>query len=323
MHYYSHCQMKYFKSNYRVIVFFVTVTAFLIIPGGISMALSASSQSLKVADNIIENHKNSSAIAFPPSSRSDRFGIKENYPTKQGGREWYINMKNPANDSIFTIGTGKDDNITRQSDGSWRIAYQKVRMSVDTPPGTPMWKNVEITGYAKVNSLFPHNGNSKIGYTDLAWFARGGRHTQSSPCDGLALIGGIHDDGTVGWKKEIWFTGGYTDELGQAKVTDSIVGRWIGWKVIMYNINNNSAVKMESYLDDKNNNHWVKVTDIIDDGGWFANTPDSIFYSANCGREKDYIITKPGPDVAFRSDNLVWDFKNLSVREIQPPIGGT
>lgn len=323
MHYYSHCQMKYFKSNYRIIVFFVTVTALLIIPGGIFMAFSVSSQSLKVADNIIENHKNSSTIASPPSSRSDRFGIKEIYQTKQGGREWYVNMKNPANDSIFTIGTGKDDNITRQSDGSWRIAYQKVRMSVDTPPGTPMWKNVEITGYAKVNSLFPHNGNSKIGYTDLAWFARGGRHTQSSPCDGLALIGGIHDDGTVGWKKEIWFTGGYTDELGQAKVTNSIVGRWIGWKVIMYNINNNSAVKMESYLDDKNNNHWVKVTDLIDDGGWFANSPDSIFYSANCGREKDYIITKPGPDVAFRSDNLVWDFKNLSVREIQPPIDGT
>jgi hypothetical protein len=316
------CQMKYFTSNYRIIVVFATVTAFLIIPGGIFMALSASSQSSKVADNITESHKNSSGIASPPSARSDRFGIKEIYPTKQGGREWYINMKNPANDSLFAIGTGKDDNITRQSDGSWRIAYQKVRMSVDTPPGTPMWKNVEITGYAKVNSLFPHNANSKVGYTDLAWFARGGRHTQSSPCDGLALIGGIHADGTVGWKKEIWFTGGYTDELGQAKITNSIVGKWIGWKVIMYNINNNSAVKMESYLDDKNDNHWVKVTDIIDDGGWFANSPDGIFYSANCGRAKDHIITEPGPDVAFRSDNLVWDFKNLSVREIQPPIGG-
>jgi hypothetical protein len=314
--------MKYFTSNYRIIVVFATVTAFLIIPGGIFMVLSASSQSSKVAANITESHKNNSGIASPPDARSDRFGIKEIYPTKQGGREWYINMKNPANDSLFTIGTGKDDNITRQSDGSWRIAYQKVRMSVDTPPGTPMWKNVEITGYAKVNSLFPHNANSKVGYTDLAWFARGGRHTQSSPCDGLALIGGIHDDGTVGWKKEIWFTGGYTDEMGQAKVTNSIVGKWIGWKVIMYNINNNSAVKMESYLDDKNDNHWVKVTDIIDDGGWFANSPDSIFYSANCGRAKDHIITEPGPDVAFRSDNLVWDFKNLSVREIQPPIGG-
>jgi hypothetical protein len=314
--------MKYFTSNYRIIIVFATVTAFLIIPGGIFMAQSASSQSSKIADNITENHKNNNGIASPPSARSDRFGIKEIYPTKQGGREWYINMKNPANDSLFTIGTGKDDNITRQNDGSWRIAYQKVRMSVDTPPGTPMWKNVEITGYAKVNSLFPHDANSKVGYTDLAWFARGGRHTQSSPCDGLALIGGIHDDGTVGWKKEIWFTGGYTDELGQAKVTNSILGRWIGWKVIMYNINNNSAVKMESYLDDNNDNHWVKVTDIIDDGGWFANSPDSIFYSANCGRVKDHIITEPGPDVAFRSDNLVWDFKNLSVREIQPPIGG-
>ena len=99
-------------------------------------------------------------------------------------------------------------------------------MSVDTPLNTPMWKNVEITGYVKVISIIP-NHNNKANYTDLAWFARGGTHTQTSPCEGLALIGGIHDDGSVGWKKEIWFTGGYTDELAEAKPTDSIVGRWI------------------------------------------------------------------------------------------------
>ena len=63
-----------------------------------------------------------------------------------------------------------------------------------------MWKNVEITGYVKVNSIIP-NDNHKVNYTDLAWFARGGTHTQTSPCEGLALIGGIHDDGSVGWKK--------------------------------------------------------------------------------------------------------------------------
>jgi hypothetical protein len=34
----------------------------------------------------------------------------------------------------------------------------------------------------------------------------------------------------------------------------------------MYNINNNTAVKMESYLDDKNKNIWRKVTDLVDDG---------------------------------------------------------
>lgn len=86
----------------------------------------------------------------------------------------------------------------------------------------------------------------------------------------------------------------------------------------MYNINNDTAVKMESYIDNKNTNYWVKVTDLIDDGGWFANSPDNIFYSANCGKSKDYIVTNGGTIVTFRSDNLIWDFKNLSVREIIP-----
>ena len=33
--------------------------------------------------------------------------------------------------------------------------------------------------------------------------------------------------------------------------------------------------------------------------------------------QKDYIITNGGPIVTFRSDNMTWDFKNLSVREIK------
>ena len=48
--------------------------------------------------------------------------------------------------------------------------------------------------------------------------------------------------------------------------------------MIIYNIDNDSAVRMQSYLDDKNNNHWVKVADIIDDGGWYANASDNVFY---------------------------------------------
>jgi hypothetical protein len=310
-------------SYYTIIFTIISLGAVL---GGIFVPITTFSQASDIAANTTANYKSSTGAGSPlpntasSPARLDKFGIKEIYPTTQGGREWYINMSNPRKDNIFSIGTGFSyENITKQHDGSWRIAYPKVRMSVDTPLNTPMWKNVEITGYVKVNSIIP-NDNNKVNYTDLAWFARGGTHTQTSPCEGLALIGGIHDDGSVGWKKEIWFTGGYTDELAQAKPTDSIVGRWIGWKVVMYNIINNSAVKLESYLDDKNNNHWVKVTDIIDDGGWYANTPDNVFYSANCGRAKDYIITNPGPDVAFRSDNLVWDFKDLSIREIRPGI---
>jgi hypothetical protein len=87
----------------------------------------------------------------------------------------------------------------------------------------------------------------------------------------------------------------------------------------MYNMNNNTAVKMESYLDDNNTNHWVRVTNLTDNGGWYADTSDKKFYSANCGKPKDYVMTNSGPEVTFRSDNMILDFKNLSVREILPP----
>jgi hypothetical protein len=250
---------------------------------------------------------------YDDKNTNDIFGIKKMYPTTQGGREWFIDMINPKSDGIFSITS--NHNITKQRDGSWHIVSPMVRMNIDTPPGAEPWKNVEITGYAKVVSNSSHNNN-----TDLDWSARGGRQNGSIPCEGTALHGGLHIDGSVGWKKEIWQVGGYTAERAKAKVlTDPILGRWIGWKVVMYNINNDTAVKMESYIDNKNTNYWVKVTDLIDDGGWYANSPDNVFYSANCGRSKDYIVTNSGPIVTFRSDNMIWDFKDLSVREIQPP----
>ena len=254
----------------------------------------------------------SAALSNYSSKEEDIFGINEIYPTKPGGREWFLNSDDPRFDGIFFITS--DKNITRQSDGSWLINSSEVRMNVDTPPGTQEWKNVEITGYAKILSVIDSNKE-----TDLAWFARSGRHSNESPCEGTGLIGGIHTDGTVEWKKEILFREGYTDGQARAKVVvDPIIGRWIGWKVVMYNINNNSAVKMESYIDNKNTNYWVQVTNLTDNGGWSAKSSDEKFYSANCDRPKDYIITNGGPLVTFRSDNIVWDFRDLSVREIQP-----
>ena len=256
------------------------------------------------------------AISFHKTTLShgkvDKFGILEIYPTKVDGREWYLNMSNPMNDSMFSIGS--DQNIIKQNDSSWRITNPQVRMNVTTPPNYKEWKNVEITGYIKVISIKDRHKDIP---NDIAWLARGGAHNEDARCNGTALIGGIHLDGSVGWKKEIWFTGGYTDELAKAKATGSILDRWIGWKIVMFNINNNTAVKMESYLDNNNSNHWVRVANLTDNGGWYADTSDKKFYSAKCGKPKDYIMTNSGPDVFFRSDNMILDFKNLSVREIQ------
>jgi hypothetical protein len=259
----------------------------------------------------------------------DLFGVNEIYQTKEGGREWYIDMENPFSDDLFS--SSFERNITRLEDGSWGVSGAAVRLNVGTPSNAEIWKNVEITGYAKVidsissstaaNDSRADNdeGEEKDFASDLDWRARGGRHNHETPCEGTAYTGTIDINGNVRWKKEIWHTGGYTDARAVEKVTDSIVDRWIGWKVVMYNIDNNTAVKLESYLDDKNNNEWRKVTDLVDDGGWYANSSDKEFYSAGCNRPKDYIITNGGPRVTFRSDNTIWDFKNLSVREISPP----
>lgn len=258
----------------------------------------------------------------------DAFGINEIYPTKDGGREWYINMNNPYLDRSFSITS--DIPITKSKDdiNAWFINNSQIRININTPDGKPEWKNIEMTGYVKVKSILknptindngPKNtGNEESVSTDLTWRARGGPHNDRVPCEGTALNSGINIiDKKASWKKEIWHTGGYTDSRGESQSTEKpFVGRWIGWKAIMYNINNNTSVKMESYIDDNNDNNWKKVNEVIDDGGWYANSSDEVFYSAKCNKPKDYIIINGGPLATFRADNISFDFKNLSIREI-------
>ncbi len=257
----------------------------------------------------------------------DKFGIKEIYKTKDKGREWFINMDNPVDDNVFSISSHVPISRNNYENGSWFINNPEVRMNINTPIGKPLWKDIEMTGYVKVKSIFDGNGSDEISGSDgkdlspsLDWRARGGIHSNNAPCDGTALNGGLDIISKIAsWKKEIWHTGGYTDARDKKQATDkSLLGRWIGWKVVIYNIDDNKAVKMESYIDDNNNNEWKKVNNLIDRGGWYAKSSDKIFYSANCEKPKDYIMTNGGPIVTFRSDNIASDFKYFSVREIQP-----
>lgn len=264
---------------------------------------------------ILYPNKTYADVANQDPERFDKFGIREIYPTKENGREWYMNMENPKDDENFSITF--NPNLTRQTDSSWRISLPVVRMNVGTLSGQTNWKNVEMTGYVKVVSVIK-NSTNKVIENDLTWYARGGIHNPKVPCEATAYMGGLYDTGRVGWKKELWFVGGYTDERDANKVTTPLLDRWVGWKVVIYNINNNSEVKLESYLDNTNTNYWVKVTDLIDDGGWYAKRPDSDFFHPNCSKDKASIITNSGSTATFRSDNLIWNFKNLSVREIKP-----
>ena len=65
-------------------------------------------------------------------------------------------MDDPTSDGIFD----PRSQITKQADGSWQVEGRQtnskfgneVRMDVYTPQGQEPWKNVEMTGYAKVIS---------------------------------------------------------------------------------------------------------------------------------------------------------------------------
>ncbi|MGA9936014.1 MAG: hypothetical protein WBP83_12935 [Nitrososphaeraceae archaeon] len=325
---------KEMMEEYRVYFYVVSVIGILAIYLANSPVLLATAQNETIK------------LSYPNATMNDTFGIAEIYPTQENGREWYLNMNNPLNDSLFSITF--DPNITRQIDGSWRISETnssysnpQIRMNVDTSGGSEPWRDVEMTGYIKIiptnmsrstpdntiNSTQSKSGSTSESSTheseieDIAWYARGGKRNDVEPCEGTGYFGGFHPDGTVSWKKSIWWTGGYTEERLKQKVFGGeMTGKWIGWKVVMYNIevNNTTAVKMESYLDINNDGKWSRVTDLIDNGGWYARTSDTEFYGAGCNKPKDYIVTNSGPIATFRADNMVLDFKDLSIREIEP-----
>jgi hypothetical protein len=247
----------------------------------------------------------------------DKFGIEKLYSTKTGGgEEWYMNMLNPVDDERFepinttlnktlypfyTLTKNTDDD---DDNGSWKITSitpeTKIRMHVFTSTGYNQskiatydhselaskgymqssndWKNIEMTGYVKLNDD-NFDSNEKF-----QWFNRGGIHytstePNSQPCEGVGYKGNLFYSGDVRFAKEQWHVSyEFTEKKAAANGSSSIEGKWIGYKFVVYNIeqnnedNNNgkeTVVKMENWLDKNNDGKdWVKVDEYLDDGGW-------------------------------------------------------
>ena len=262
-------------------------------------------------------------------SGSDPFGIEEIYPTKAGSEDddWFMDMSDGQDPR------SRPPPLTKNSDGSFKVRSDQVRWGVFTTSGynpedveldhgvlaergymqSPNdWRDVELTGYVKMNS-----GQSD---ENFAWYARGGRHTgNGNPegCEGSSIKADLGYDGRVRFAKEQWHVSYvFTDHK---RAMSSIEDRWVGFKGIMYNIEQNgeTAVKMEIWVDKNEDGNedgpWEKVDENIDAGGWGDNGEE-------CGGEPDQIITWGGPIATFRWDGTSdVDIKNLSVREIQPP----
>jgi hypothetical protein len=67
---------------------------------------------------VVVIYYSSSFVPGRPSIEGiDLFGIDEIYPTKESGREWFVDIENPFSDKLFSITFKR--NVTRQEDGSW------------------------------------------------------------------------------------------------------------------------------------------------------------------------------------------------------------
>jgi hypothetical protein len=260
----------------------------------------------------------------PAPGGTDTFGVTMLYPSKAGGESWVM-AADPTKDPRFS----PQNTITRNADGSWKIKSTQVRMSVFTSTGYDAgristysrdtlasrgymqtandWKNVEMTGYVKLNAASDMGDN-------FDWYARGGRHTDSLGCEGSSYKGALHYDGRTRWQKETWHVS--YEQAPYKPATSSLKGRWVGFKAVMRNtlVNGAQAVRLELYLNDNADKiTWKKIYDMVDSGAWGGD-------AAHCiGSNNAMPITWGGPIAVFRWDSASdVDFKWMSVREIQP-----
>ena len=286
----------------------------------------ASIEEIKV--NIKANGGSNPPPPPPPPSPGDD-GVQMIYPTAAGGETWFFNPDNPVDGQFDRNGA----EISKNSDGSWHLKPGTTRMNVYTKSAGLLsdkqrsnlatydysalaqkgywyqptdWKNVEATGYFKVSSSSSGDG--------ISFVTRSVRHSNAieNGCGGSAYHNNIRFDGTFQYKKEMWHVN--YDILSPTKNgIGSIMNKWVGFKGVVYNLPD-GTVKLESYVDKDNNNHWQKVEELVDSGHWGndmthcnANTPGAA-------------ITWASPMFDYKSTGVTYDFKKLSLREITPPL---
>jgi hypothetical protein len=233
----------------------------------------------------------------------DKFGIKQLYPTADGGPVWFLNNEQPEADDNFLITSANNIELEEEDSDSFALDAETgtekhgVRLHADSPDGE--WKNVEMTGYFNLNE-----GNDQ--FTLIA--RQGPTYNDNGGCGAYGYYGMLSANGDAYFKKKLFHHGGYTDRTAVRQgVVEDLEDRWVGIKMIAYNLDGGD-VKLELWVDDGDEtNNWRKATEYVDDGNWRVAGSD-------CDRSDD--IIDEGTRGGFRVDDSQFEFKKLSIREI-------
>ncbi len=270
----------------------------------------------------------------------DAFGISKFYPTKPGTIEWNsLHWNNgisrtikyardpydPLNwtedhssitDGFFIDGKG----VMKMSGGGPRFHINSLNSSVSTQ----FFVNVEFSAY------YRRIGTNGANYGGMVVGLRSGPlgHASSGgdDCDATTYYARFRNDGKWDFEKELkhptsdyFSTNGFHTQPPLWGGQPLPENRWIGMKFIIYNIDNNTKVKLELYIDSTsqgvpiNGGDWKKVGEVTDDGNWPAasGTISGCSYS-----DPKTIITEGHGTVLMRTDGDGAEYKMVTIREI-------
>ncbi len=284
---------------------------------------------------------------------NDSLGVQQIYKTKPGGSVWVSTKDGLLSDKQFSdnnytiksIGNGVY-NVPGKSriqsfstkeagskgpdfDGYATHDFEELRKRGAWDSTTTDWRDVEMTAYIKMKGSGGSDSPSGQG-DEVSWVVRSVRHNGASHsgCGGSSYHGNLHVTGHGRFKKEDYHVSYQNDGLLD-KDFGRVNGKTVGFKFVLYNINENKAVKLELYIDVNNNNTWEFMGEKIDAGDWTTNGPDM----KHCGATSNTAIISWGsPKVVWKwNDPLEVDISKMSVREIipekedgtTPPGGGT
>ena len=254
----------------------------------------------------------------------DKFGIAEIYPTVRDGREWFSYWGNGTDRAFGNEVDPYDPQfVTTYGDGSYEVdgngtlsvSGEFPRMYIFDPNRAQTWHNVEITFYAKRISEF-----ETIDWAGIQAYGRTAHVDDYDPCSYRGYGGQMLYNGEMKFEKEVNHheDDGYVDNAIVNPWEEFPKNKWIGYKFVIYNQDDDDEVKLELYrdmTDGLNGGKWEKMTEYIDDGKWGEDSPP-------CSDEidSDEILTEPGLSVYIRNDGITEaDYKKFSVREISAP----
>lgn len=169
------------------------------------------------------------------------------------------------------------------------------------------FKNLEATWYLKYQE----------GTDPWCIYARSSdRRSAKRPCVGGSYRGYLSPGGMVRLAKESYFGNkAFASDWKQA-IQGLVQDQIIGMKFVCFNIENDTGVRVELWIDELNNNDW-KLKDSFTDMG---NNWGSGMSKCGCSNDRE-ALTWGGPIVGFMCEgsspsNTNYSFSNLTVREI-------